>query len=164
MRETSSGEMKENDVDAVISALAITEDQLREAVDNRTQNTDFLPDNELEKHIDDMIAKAAVYAASRRHTGKVMPSYNKSCQNIQVGKNLSEVSKVIGTGGILVHNPNPSEILKAVERQSADKGILLPEAIEPYLDTEYVLFAAGLLKEIDEDAAIEIMMKSIRRC
>mgnify|MGYP001103756050 FL=1 len=93
-----------------------------------------------------------------------MPSYNKSCQNIQVGKNLSEVSKVIGTGGILVHNPNPSEILKAVERQSADKGILLPEAIEPYLDTEYVLFAAGLLKEIDEDAAIEIMMKSIRRC
>ncbi|MFR1723241.1 glutamate mutase L [Emergencia timonensis] len=164
MRETSSGVMKENDVDAVISALAITEDQLREAVDNRTQNTDFLPDNELEKHIDDMIAKAAVYAASRRHTGKVMPSYNKSCQNIQVGKNLSEVSKVIGTGGILVHNPNPSEILKAVERQSADKGILLPEAIEPYLDTEYVLFAAGLLKEIDEDAAIEIMMKSIRRC
>ena len=57
MRETSSGVMKENDVDAVISALAITEDQLREAVDNRTQNTDFLPDNELEKHIDDMIAK-----------------------------------------------------------------------------------------------------------
>lgn len=164
MRETCCGVMKENDIDAVISALAITEDQLWESVNNRTLNIEYLPDNKLEKRIDDMIAKAAIYAASRRHTGKVMPSYNKSCQNIQVGKNLTEVSKVIGTGGILVHHHNSSELLKAVERDRADRGVLLPETIEPYLDTEYVLFAAGLLKEIDENAAIEIMMKSIRRC
>lgn len=164
MRETSGGVINESYIGTVVKELEIAEDQLRRSISNRTQNIDYLPDSEIEKHIDDMIAKVAVYVAGRRHAGKVLPSYNKSCQNIQVGKNLTEVSKVIGTGGILVHNHNPSEILKVVEKDSKDRGVLLPETIETYLDTEYVLFAAGLLKEIDEDAAIEIMMKSIRRC
>ena len=164
MRETSCGVINENCISSVAEELEVTEEQLRNSINNRMRNIDYLPDCETESCIDDTIARLATYVALRRHAGRVIPSYNKKHLNIQSGKNLTEVSKIIGTGGILVHNHKPLEILKSAENNSGDKEVLLPEKIEAYLDTEYVLFSAGLLKEIDADAAIEIMMKSIRRC
>lgn len=164
MRESSGGVINESYIKPVVKELGVAENQLRKSIKNRIENIDYLPDNEMETRIDDTIAKLAVYVAGRRHAGKIMPSYNRKCQNVQLGKNLTEVTKVIGTGGILVHNHDPLEVLKAVEKNQRDEKALLPEKIEAYLDTEYVLFSAGLLKEIDEDAAIEVMMKSIRRC
>ena len=164
MRETSGGVTNENYVSSIVKELEITEEELRNSINKRMQNIEYLPDSEIEKRIDDTIAKLATFVAVRRHAGKVIPSYIKKCKNIQSGKNLTEVSKIIGTGGILVHNHNPLEILKSAEKNSGDKGELLPEKIEAYLDTKYVLFAVGLLKEVDEDAAFEIMMRSLRRC
>jgi len=164
MRESSGGVINENYINEVIKDLGIEEEQLRKSIGNRIRNIDYLPDCEMERKIDDTIAKLAVYQALRRHAGCVKPSYNAKCQSIQVGKNITEVSKVIGTGGILVHNRNPIKIMKSAEKNYRDKGILLPEKIDGYLDTEYVLFSAGLLKEIDQDAAIEIMLKSIKQC
>lgn len=164
MRESSGGVINGDYINVVIEDLGIAKEQLKKSIQNRINNIDYLPDCEMEVRIDDAIAKLAVYTALRRHAGRVKPSYSKKCQNIQLGKNISEVSKVIGTGGILVHNHNPSEIMKSAEKKHGDKGILVPDTVETYLDTEYVLFSAGLLKEIDEEAAIEIMLKSIRRC
>lgn len=163
MRETSIGVINEDNINSIAEELGITEEQLKNSINKRIQNIDYLPDSEIEKSIDDTIARVAAHVAVRRHAGKLVPSFNKKYKNIQLGKNLTDVPKIIGTGGILVHNYNPSEILKSVEKNSMDAGVLLPEKIEAYLDTEYVLFSAGLLKEIDEDAAIEIMIKSIKK-
>jgi len=164
MRESSGGVITEEYIDRVVNDLNITEEQLRKSIANRMQHIDYLPDCEMESKIDDEIARLAVHVAIRRHAGRVEHSYNKNCQNIQIGKDLSEVTKVIGTGGILVYNRDPLNIFKAIEKSESDTGALLPKRIESYLDTEYVLYSAGLLKEIDEDAAFEIMTNSIKPC
>lgn len=164
MRESAGGVIDEECVDSVAKELEIRKERLRDSIRLRTRRIEYMPEDPVEACIDDSIAVRAVHAAARRHAGKTVPSYNKKCQNIQVGKNLTDISKVIGTGGILVHNRNPSRILKAAEKSAGDKGVLLPEKIEACLDTEYVLFSAGLLREIDEDVAFEVMAKSITRC
>lgn len=164
MRESSIGVITGEHVGPIAEKLHIREEQLKNSLRARTRNIEYLPDCEIEAKIDDSIASLAVSTAARRHAGRIQPSYNKKCPNIQMGKNCTEITKIIGTGGILVHNRNPCEILQAVERSSRDRGALLPEKVETYLDTEYVLFSAGLLKEIDEDIAFEIMKNSITRC
>lgn len=162
MRESSNGVISDTFIDDVVKELKIPEEQLRESIKNRMNNIDYLPISPLEICIDDAIARLAVNVATRRHAGSVTHSYSRKCQNIQSGKNLSDITKIIGTGGILVHNHDPVSILRSAEKNTGDKLKLVPETFEAYLDTEYVLFAAGLLREIDEDAAIEIMMKSIK--
>lgn len=164
MRESSGGVINAERISSISEKLKITEEQLKNSIRNRMENIDYLPDCETEKQIDFTIAKTAVYEAVRRHAGRVTPSYNKKCQNIQIGKNLSEVGRIIGTGGVLVHSRNPSQILKASEKNREDKNIMLPNEVQCCLDSDYVLFSAGLLREIDEEAAIAIMMKSIKQC
>ncbi|MFV0363285.1 MAG: glutamate mutase L [Suipraeoptans sp.] len=162
MRESSGGVAGNIRTDAVAQELRITEEQLRLSIRKRMKSVDFLPDCEEERKIDNAIATAAVHIALRRHAGRIEPSYNEKNQHLQYGKNITDVSKIIGTGGILVYNDNPPAILKAAEKSIEDKGALLPETTEFYLDKEYILFSAGLLKAVDEDAALEIMLKNIK--
>ena len=83
---------------------------------------------------------------------------------IQTGKNLTGIERIIGTGGILVYNDDPAHILRSAQKTAADRKALIPEKLETWLDSEYVLFAAGLISETDEDAAMELMLNSIRKC
>ena len=83
---------------------------------------------------------------------------------MQRGKNLTEIKKVIGTGGILVNNDEraASDILSNVNIEEKERGrILLPDGAETMVDRDYVFFAAGLLAEYDEEVALSVMKKSI---
>ena len=152
MRESSGEVINEKYLNSIAEELEITEEQLRASINHRVENIDYLPDCEIEVRIDDTIAKLATHTAVRRHAGKMINTFNKRCKNVQLGKNLTEISKIIGTGGILVYNNNPLKILKSAEKKNESKEVLMPEEVEAYLDTDYVLFSAGLLSEIDEDA------------
>lgn len=164
MRESCHSAMGECGIGSAALRLDITESQLRNAIRHRAEKTDYLPDNETERMIDDMIAISSASAAVRRHAGRIIPSYNRDGKSIQQGKNLTDFSRIIGTGGILVHNHNPSRILKSAEKNVRDKNILLPESVDTYLDKDYILFSSGLMRMIDEDIAMNMMLKSIRKC
>lgn len=83
---------------------------------------------------------------------------------VQYGKNLSEVKKVIGTGGIIVNNRDTAaEVLKSVELKASERDdVLLPDSVETLIDEDYIFYAAGLLRDYDEEAALAIMKKSIK--
>ena len=83
---------------------------------------------------------------------------------VQYGKNLSEVKKVIGTGGIIVNNRDTAaEVLKSVELKEPERDdVLLPESVETLIDEDYIFYAAGLLRDYNEEAALAIMKKSIK--
>ncbi|MCD8139553.1 MAG: glutamate mutase L [Planctomycetaceae bacterium] len=164
MRESSGGVIPEYDVGRIAGELSIHEDRLRQSIRTRMTAVNYLPDSETETKIDDTIASLTVSAATRRHAGRVIPSYSKKCQNIQIGKNCCDITTIIGTGGILVHTRSPAKILRAAEKNGRDNGLLLPCRVEAYLDAEYVLFSAGLLRQMDEDVALDIMKHSLTRC
>ena len=64
---------------------------------------------------------------------------------------------------ILVTVHDALTVLQNVEISDKEKGaLLLPVEAKPMIDEDYVFFAAGLLKEYDEEAALSIMKKSIR--
>ena len=164
MRENSGAVIEAGGFGQIAEELSITESELRASIEKRIKNIEFLPDSELESEIDDAIAKTAVRTAVRRHAGRIAPSFERKGKFVQSGKNLTGITTVIGTGGILVYNHDPVAILNEVMEKKIDKHILLPKQVEILLDTDYVLFSAGLLREIDEEAALAIMRSSIRPC
>ncbi|MGN0658561.1 MAG: glutamate mutase L [Emergencia sp.] len=162
MRESSVCLVKETGSARFAQMCGISESRLEQAVTRRITQTDYLADSEEEKEIDRNIACAAVRISARRHAGYVTREFSSGGYLVQHGKNLTGIRTVIGTGGIIVNNEDPGSILRNVCADESEKDrILLPEKTGILVDRDYVLFAAGLLREYDEDAAFAIMKQSL---
>ena len=65
---------------------------------------------------------------------------------VQTGKDLSDVSVVIGTGGAIVESDSPINILEKIAFNPLDPFSLRPKNAKIYLDTKYILFAIGIVE------------------
>jgi uncharacterized protein (TIGR01319 family) len=120
----------------------------------------WIPENEREKQFDTALGRMAVELAVKRHAGTLEVVYTPfGATYVQLGKDLTQLPVVIGTGGVLLHHSQPLEILRGVLFDSSEPTILKPQNPTFYLDQEYILAAMGLLREIDPLKALRMMKK-----
>jgi hypothetical protein len=81
----------------------------------------------------------------------------------QLGKDLSPVATVIGTGGALVYGGNPSSILSGCLYSEDEPDSLRPRDAVLLVDKNYVLYAAGLLAEVEPEAAYDFARGSLEQ-
>lgn len=171
MRESSGLVMEAIGYQQVMEDLDLAENEIKLSVDKRLSRIKFLPadeksldEQEKELKIDQWIARYAARTAMRRHAGYIECVQSKLCPYLQHGKNLEEVGVLIGTGGPIINSAHPSEILKEAFSTERDERLrsLLPKNGVQMVDNDYILYAAGILREIDEEAALTIMKKSLR--
>lgn len=162
MRESSINLLREFGRDQFCAKCGETADFIEAAIEKRITQTKYLADSEREQALDHNIACCALAVSARRHAGYIEKGYSDGLRLIQHGKNLTEIRTVVGTGGIIVNEQNPEDILQQVFVKGPEAGkILLPEKADVLIDRDYVLFAAGLLRKYDETAALAIMKKSL---
>jgi len=77
---------------------------------------------------------------------------------VQHGKDLTQVSAVIGTGGGLVASRDPRAVLQMALADPSEPFALKPRAPKLLLDREYLLYACGLLGQIEPQAALELAL------
>ncbi len=163
MRESSICLLKEVGKESFSIKCGVSEETLETAINRRITAKSYLSDSELEKRIDYNIACAAVSISARRHAGYVTKEFNDGCRFVQYGKNLTEIKTIVGTGGIIVNESKAFDILETVKAEATESSHrLLPETVDIFVDKDYVLFAAGLLRKYDEDAALAIIKQSLR--
>jgi len=162
MRESSDTLLAEAGYETVSTELKIDVEHLRESINARVNNHDFIAETDTEKQVDQQIAANAVRIAARRHCGEWKPIHSSNCSKIQVGKNLENIKLVIGTGGPVINSLNPQKILEGVLRQGKDRYLLLPRESAFLIDQDYILYAVGLLSEIDRDFAFKVMDNSLK--
>ena len=75
----------------------------------------------------------------------------------QTGKDLTDLKYVIGTGGVLINNPDSKKILKQVNKKSDKKLELRPKDPSILIDRSYILAAMGLLGQKYPKVAIKLM-------
>lgn len=132
-------------------------------IDRWHRNHEALPETDLEAEVDHYLAKNAVRISARRHAGRIEPTVGSAIRYVQYGKDLTGIRNVIGTGGPLVFSGCGKELLEEVLRDpDREPDVLLPEKARFLLDEDYIFFAAGLLREIDEEAAYDILLRSLR--
>ena len=163
MRESSICLTNEIGEQLFAEKCGVSIEYLHKAIEERICFTEYIANGELEKRIDHNLACDAVHISARRHAGSVTKEFNDGCRLVQRGKNLKEIETVIGTGGIIVNENNAINIVEKVKINTSESdSVLLPEKIEAMIDQDYVLFAAGLLRKYDEDAALAIIKDSLR--
>lgn len=127
----------------------------------RNNHVDVVYDSEEEAKIETIIGGICVNKAMQRHVGKMEEIYSPmgTIYN-QIGKDLTKIKYVIGTGGVLIHAKEPAKILENVKGSNPLE--LRPENPHYVLDKDYILSAMGLLSDIDPLLALRIMKKHLK--
>jgi uncharacterized protein (TIGR01319 family) len=124
---------------------------------------DYLPDgnDEVDCHI--TLTLLAVEIAMIRHAGKIKIKYGPSGEVVfQYGKDLTNVNCVIGTGGPIIYSKDPKRILETARFSEKEPYILKPRSPHFFLDTEYIMYAGGLLSTINPEKAFLFLRKHIK--
>ncbi len=162
VRESSGLMMKEVGAVVIAEKLGLPVEAVEQSIRHRVEVNSFLPDNETERRLDEVLAGYAGKIASRRHAGFLEHIHSSNCKLLQRGKNITAVKHIIGTGGPIIHNSNPKAVLASVLKdKTGEADILLPESAELYLDKQYILYSIGLLREIAPSAALRILKNSL---
>ncbi len=130
----------------------------------RREHVDFIPNTQKDYQVDRLFASLCADIAFSRHVGKIDSVYTPlGMMYYQFGKDLTHVNAVIGTGGVVIHDSQPQEILSKV-CESPDKPLeLRPKNPELMLDKNYILSAMGLLSIDEPLVALQLMKENIVR-
>lgn len=128
----------------------------------RAHHIDFIPTTDEDKLIDRLFGGLAVDHAFSRHVGKIESVYTPlGMMYYQTGKDLSNVRSIIGTGGVVINDENPTEILAKALYMSDKPLELRPKNANYLLDKSYILSAMGLLSLEAPEVALKIMKENI---
>ncbi|WP_164470828.1 glutamate mutase L [Vaginisenegalia massiliensis] len=136
--------------------------EIEASLQRRTQETNYIADNDKELNFDLLIAQIATNIASSRHVGSLRKvNTPNQATYYQRGKNLQDVFAVIGTGGILVHHPQAKDILKyALANDDMDLRPLSPLL---WQDKDYLLSLMGILGQFYPELAMTLLDNHLRQ-
>jgi len=144
-------------IDAIAAAAGLDRAHVRALLDDLTANVERLPQGDDERRLDRALAETALGIAVTRHAGTITIVQTVTGPvSMQTGKDLSDVKTLIGTGGVLAHGAGGAAMLRRCLADPAEPHSLRPRAPELYLDREYLLYACGLLKEKEPEAALTL--------
>lgn len=165
----------------------VTADDVREYGRMVRENLERIPQNDKESQLDKGLASVATTAAVKQHAGELKRKENREqwtfsgageasevgatgavrktdrkqdrlpTKYVQAGKDLSEFGTVVGSGGVLANNPHAKTVLGTIETEATKDQILLPEDPDYVIDTEYLLFACGLMARSLPEVAVKVL-------
>jgi uncharacterized protein (TIGR01319 family) len=122
------------------------------------------PTNDAERCVDTVLTRVAVETSFERHVGKIETVYGPQGEMlVQIGKDLSEVKTVVGTGGPVTHAAEPITILSGVLAGGENGNLLKPREANFFLDENYIMYAMGLLARTEPREALVMMKRNLRK-
>ncbi|MCM0758885.1 methylaspartate mutase accessory protein GlmL [Sporomusa sphaeroides DSM 2875] len=162
MRYSAGALLKAAGAELIAEFAGVTEAEAAAYVLKVEADIDHLPQTEAEARIEIAMGKACVRLGADRHVGHLTSYFTPMGSTfVQQGKDLTKVTAVIGTGGVIVNNPEPEEILKGILFDEADPLVLKPKEARFPIDKEYIMSAMGLLGEEYPQVAVRMMKKYI---
>ena len=105
----------------------------------------------------------AIDTAVDRHSGKVEEVFTVMGSTfMQTGKDLSNVKKIVVTGGSLIHTKRTDEIAANALFTMQSPQSLRPVHANVLVDREYIIASMGLLSEHYEEVALHIMKEKLQ--
>jgi len=133
---------------------------IEKEVDFRYKNIWSLPESLHDEFIDQLLAEMCSYRAMHRHVGRIEEIFTPMGNVFnQIGKDLTEVEYVIGTGGVVINSKNQHAILNKTTNILHNRKELRPAHPHFLIDQMYILPAMGLLSQNEPLLALKIMKK-----
>ncbi|MQY76146.1 MAG: DNA mismatch repair protein MutL [Spirochaeta sp.] len=108
------------------------------------------------------LSQWAVNLALWRHAGEIRSTYGSYRWNeVILGRDLTAVKAIVGTGGALTRLDGGMDILCSLWPDPKKKRLLPGTRARVFLDSHYIMAAAGLLAKSYPDRALDILRKSL---
>lgn len=157
MRHTARSVVAEIGPDAFASETGLSTDAVEALLRRSNEDVEWLPRSDDEKCFDQALARSATRLSVIRHAGTQETVYTATGPvTVQRGKDLGRVATVIATGGVLVHGAEPARILSAALAGDDAPLSLMPLTARLMLDSDYVLYACGLLGTVEPGVALAL--------
>ncbi len=128
------------------------------------RDTGALPATLEEQAAEQALAGAAIRIAMKRHAGSTTVVQTAAGPVVvQEGKDLTGIGALVGTGGALAHARDPAAILSAALADPDEPTSLRPVSPVLYIDDGYMLYAVGLLAEVEPEVALNLGLGGMRR-
>lgn len=162
MRYSIHGIVEAGGIQRVSALSELPEARVRELVEYLSKNTEALPATDELERLDFALASLAIETAVTRHAGTLELVYTPMGQTfLQCGKDLSDVRRIVVTGGALIHTKRTDAIAAHALYSEAQPSSLKPKEAKILIDRSYILAAMGLLSEHYPQAALRIMKKEL---
>ena len=163
MRHNATTIVEAAGLDTIARDAGLPSQRTTALIERYAREVEHLPDNADELALDRALARAAVRIAVARHCGSIETVYTVNGPvAVQQGKDLSALKTVIGTGGALVHSPDPRAVLHMALADPAVPQSLRPRAPRLLVDRDYLLYACGLLGAVEPEAALELALTHLK--
>lgn len=130
--------------------------------DYLSTHTNALPHTEAEWGMDVTMGSVAAYLAMTRHAGRLeFVSSREGAEAVQIGKDLRSVRTLVGTGGVFAFGARPDAILSSCLFDPLDRFTLRPMNPKLYVDSDYIMYAGGLLATVYPEKALRIVKNSL---
>lgn len=125
------------------------------------EDLQVIPKDEKHQKLVAYLAKVACDIAFSRHAGRIKYLYGPQGRiTVAVGKDLSSVRTIIGTGGPLTRLPGGKEALEGLVGQGPGRE-LYPKDARVILDSQYIMASCGVLSRKYPDKAFSILISSL---
>jgi uncharacterized protein (TIGR01319 family) len=149
---------------AIAEDAGVSADALAAWLARIARDTGALPETPAEQALEQALARAAVRIAMKRHAGATRIVRTAAGPVVvQEGKDLTGIGVLVGTGGALAHARDPAAVLSAALADPGEPMSLRPVSPALYIDATYLLYAVGLLAEVEPDSALALGLDGIRR-
>ncbi|MBN2876407.1 MAG: glutamate mutase L [Bacilli bacterium] len=136
---------------------------IEQEVMKRYEDVKSLPENEHDEFIDQFLAEMCAYRAMHRHVGRIEEVFTPMGKVFhQIGKDLTDIKYVIGTGGVIINSKNKDSILLRTTNILHNASELRPSDPIFLVDEKYIMAAMGLLSQKDPLLALKIMKKYVK--
>ena len=153
----------ETDVKALARAYGVTPEAIVDWVERCAANPDTVAEpGSQEQVIEEALAHSAVDIAVERHAGVISKVYTPVGEMFTlVGKDLTQVPRLIGIGGALINSSDPARILSGSRFNPQRYEYAKPKEPHFYLDKRYIIASMGLLSQVAPEVALTILKREV---
>ena len=153
----------ETDVKALARAYGVTPEAIVDWVERCAASPDTVAEpGSQEQVIEEALAYSAVDIAVERHAGVISKVYTPIGEMFTlVGKDLTQVPRLIGIGGALINSSDPARILSGSRFNPQRYEYAKPKEPHFYLDKRYIIASMGLLSQVAPEVALTILKREV---
>ncbi|HPJ21064.1 MAG TPA: GlmL-related ornithine degradation protein [Clostridia bacterium] len=143
----------------LLKELGLNASELEELIDDHKP----IPKTSIEKIFVEKLAYVACKTAIARHAGDMIDVYSTSGRKkAAMGKDLTAVKYIIGTGGVLTRLPGRTDILKNIINEPDSTKLLPNRDATVLIDNHYIMASVGVMSKTHPTDSLEFLRQSLR--
>ena len=163
MRYSAQNIVDQVGINKIAKLINLSEDKVEKMIDYLVKNPETIPKEKEFLKLDFILSSKAIEIACLRHCGTKEEIYTSNgIAYLQNGKDLTQIKKIIATGGSLIYLHQTYNVIKNALFNDNNPQSLRPKNAEILVDEKYILSAMGLLSKSYPKTAIRIMKKELK--